>query len=255
MSFFLRLVSPIFLLFLFNSFHLTAQDCIEGRDSNSFFSYSGVLRDEGGETISGFQTVEMRFELYSVMEGGSQTYSQTMTSVQVTDGIFQIDIGPCLPNLRESTYVQIFVNSDELTPRTKLMVNALSIDSYNSQRLSGLSTSELFTQLDQSILNHLQNYSTNDIAPLVANVSLNLEAHKAFVNNPHDVTKGQVALENVSNDAQLKIASNLSDLNNTNIARTNLGLGSLALQSNNSVILTGGQIDGISIGMTSASTG
>lgn len=39
-----------------------------------------------------------------------------------------------------------------------------------------------------------------------------------------DYTASQVGLGNVSNDAQLKIASNLSDLANASTARTNLGL-------------------------------
>ncbi|EPD9009041.1 tail fiber domain-containing protein [Escherichia coli] len=38
------------------------------------------------------------------------------------------------------------------------------------------------------------------------------------------ITKGDVGLSNVTNDAQLKIASNLSDLADNSIARTNLGL-------------------------------
>jgi hypothetical protein len=46
--------------------------------------------------------------------------------------------------------------------------------------------------------------------------------------NPHGTTKANVGLGNVSNDAQLKIASNLSDLNNAATARNNLSLGSLA---------------------------
>jgi hypothetical protein len=43
------------------------------------------------------------------------------------------------------------------------------------------------------------------------------------------LTKADVGLSNVTNDAQLKIASNLSDLNNAATARTNLGLGSAAV--------------------------
>lgn len=42
------------------------------------------------------------------------------------------------------------------------------------------------------------------------------------------LTKADVELGNVTNDAQLKIVSNLSDLNNATTARTNLGLGTAA---------------------------
>lgn len=48
----------------------------------------------------------------------------------------------------------------------------------------------------------------------------------AFVNS---LTASDVGLGNVTNDAQLKIASNLSDLNNVVSARGNLSLGSLAV--------------------------
>ncbi|MCJ8345325.1 hypothetical protein MJH12_07280, partial [bacterium] len=196
---FLRLVSTIFLVFLFSSFHFTAQECLGGGDPNSFFSYSGILSDQNGEIVSGFQTVEMRFELYSAIEGGSQSYSQTMTSIEVIDGMFKIEIGPCLPSLIEFMFVQIFVNSEELTPRTKLISNAISIESYNSQRFSGLSTGDLFTQVDQSIVSHLQSHTTNDVSPLVDSAILNIDTHKALVNNPHNVTKGQLALDQVKN--------------------------------------------------------
>lgn len=43
------------------------------------------------------------------------------------------------------------------------------------------------------------------------------------------LTKTDVGLSAVTNDAQLKIASNLSDLNNVATARTNLGLGTAAV--------------------------
>lgn len=49
-------------------------------------------------------------------------------------------------------------------------------------------------------------------------------AHIANVANPHVVTKTQVGLSAVTNDAQLKIASNLADLANAATARTNLGV-------------------------------
>lgn len=55
--------------------------------------------------------------------------------------------------------------------------------------------------------------------------------HSQNTGNPHGTTKADLGLANVSNDAQLKIASNLSDLNSASAARSNLGLQSAALQA------------------------
>lgn len=49
-----------------------------------------------------------------------------------------------------------------------------------------------------------------------------IKPHTDDTNNPHKVTKGQVNLGNVTNDAQLKIASNLNDVADKAASRTNL---------------------------------
>lgn len=70
-------------------------------------------------------------------------------------------------------------------------------------------------------------------------------AHFADTNNPHSVTKTQVGLGSVTNDAQLKAASNLSDVAVPSTAIANLGLGvpssvttrSLAATDNGKVLI------------------
>jgi hypothetical protein len=106
-----------------------------------------------------------------------------------------------------------------LSPR--LLVEA-DIPTLNATKIgTGIVTNTEFNYLD-GVTSGLQ-------AQLDAKASsASLSAHVADTANPHAVTKTQVGLSAVTNDAQLKIASNLSDVASTATSRTNLGLGTAA---------------------------
>jgi len=56
------------------------------------------------------------------------------------------------------------------------------------------------------------------------NTHAQVDSHISNTSNPHSVTASQVNLGNVTNNAQLKIASNLSDVQSTTTSRINLGI-------------------------------
>ncbi|ELW7855764.1 tail fiber domain-containing protein [Escherichia coli] len=98
------------------------------------------------------------------------------------------------------------------------------------------SKEEVDSNIDEvnNSINTLTTHVNTDLVPKT--ITVNGHALSSNVT----LTKADIGLSNVTNDAQLKIASNLADLNNIVTSRTNLGLGSLAVQNANAVAITGG---------------
>jgi parallel beta-helix repeat protein len=86
-------------------------------------NYQGYLTDSGGDPLNG--TVDMVFRLYDVDTGGSPLWTETQTGVQVTDGLFSVNLGEVDPitnplDLPFDTpyWLGVTVGTDsEMTPR------------------------------------------------------------------------------------------------------------------------------------------
>jgi len=131
--------------------------------------------------------------------------------------------------------------SNQLTNKPSLgslaQMNQLSFTSLTNQ--PSLSSLAFQSTIDYTTAQLTNKPSLGSLAPM------NQLSFTSLLNQPslgslavlNSLTKSDVGLSNVTNDAQLKIASNLSDLNNIATARGNLSLGSLAVLNSVSVVL------------------
>ncbi|MCJ8346601.1 hypothetical protein MJH12_13745, partial [bacterium] len=205
MNFFICIFYAI-LLFV-NTIYLSAETCINGGNSEARFQYSAILTDEHGQRLTGFQTVLVTLDLYPTIDGTQSDYSQLFESIKVQDGVFILEVGPCLPNLSQIYYAQLSINQEALSPRTKLLTFPVSINSLNSERLSGLSTQDLFLKVNEVVQVSLIDFSNNNVSPALDILTQNLQTHQNQPNNPHTVTKSQVGLSQVDNVQQLAFSA------------------------------------------------
>jgi hypothetical protein len=95
--------------------------------------------------------------------------------------------------------------------------------------------------------------------PTLRNDGSALQSGDLYFNTTDDVMKvreaGAWLAAYASLSGALIAANNLSDVTSTSTARTNLGLGTIATQAASSVAITGGSINGTTIGASTASTG
>jgi hypothetical protein len=85
-------------------------------------NYQGKATDKAGAPLNG--NYNLTFRVYSTSTGGAAKWTEAQTVVQITNGVFSVQLGSVTPlNLAfdEDYWVSLEINTDgEMTPRTKL---------------------------------------------------------------------------------------------------------------------------------------
>ena len=108
-------------------------------------NYQGKLTDKNGKPLNG--TYNMTFYLFTLASGGSAIWTENHPSVQVTDGIYNVELGGLTQDLFESSelYLEVEVGGETLEPRQHLTSTAFSMRSAkaeDAETLDGKDSSE-----------------------------------------------------------------------------------------------------------------
>jgi hypothetical protein len=146
-------------------------------------NYQGVLKNGGGSPITG--TVSIVFSIYTVPSGGTALWTETQSSVTVTNGLFNVLLGSVAPfqtdpglfmgtlNANPDRYLGVKVGGDaEMTPRQRLVSVANALKAYDADSLgnryliawppdaqlrSSNTTDDLTTKISRYTVRHYNN--------------------------------------------------------------------------------------------------
>jgi hypothetical protein len=99
--------------------------CVTGASAvvPNYINFQGSLTDSAGTPVT--DTHSMQFSLYADSSGGSPLWSETHTSVDVTDGLFRVFLGSINPFpdsafFGHDLWLETTIESEILTPRTAM---------------------------------------------------------------------------------------------------------------------------------------
>jgi hypothetical protein len=106
-------------------------------------NYQGRLTDSDGNPLTG--TYNMTFYFFTAQSGGSAIWSENHPSVQVTDGIYSVQLGSLTPNLFENNelYLEVEVGGETLVPRQQITSTAFSMKAGDADTVAGLTPPEI----------------------------------------------------------------------------------------------------------------
>jgi hypothetical protein len=117
------------------------------------FSFSAKLGDVEGLSITGSVKLSMTVRLFEQETEGVAQYIQVYPMVEIDDGFFHLKIGPALPHLVRTRYLELEVGGQVLSPRRQFLTLPFAVHAANSQAVGGMTTSDLISYVDLSIDN------------------------------------------------------------------------------------------------------
>lgn len=108
--------------------------------------YQGQLTDAAGVVVNG--PLDVTFSLYSVASGGQALWSETHTGLNVSNGLFRVDLGSVIPFpvgiFTAPVYLGIKAGSDpEMTPRAALGSTPYALHADDADTVGGFTSTEL----------------------------------------------------------------------------------------------------------------
>lgn len=163
---------------------------------NPQISFQGKLTNTDGTNVTN-GAYSIVFSMYTVASGGSAIWTETQPAVQVTDGIFQVNLGSvtALPGSVDfnsgSVFLGVKVGADpEMAPRILFTASPYA---FNSNNLGGLASTG-FVQLAQGV--QADGSTTN------ASIAINKTGATAKL---MDLQRGGVSVFNINNDGSTLI--------------------------------------------------
>jgi hypothetical protein len=106
-------------------------------------NFQGLLLDNAGEPVTG--TVTLQLELFAAASGGSALWTETHSSVSVTDGIYDVVLGsqtPLTPALFSVSprYLQVTIDGQVLSPRREFLAVPFALHAESANNVGGVSS-------------------------------------------------------------------------------------------------------------------
>ncbi|MFA6170168.1 MAG: hypothetical protein WCW67_05005 [Candidatus Margulisiibacteriota bacterium] len=98
-----------------------------------FLNYQGVLRDDQARLVTGNKA--MTFKLYDALSGGTLIWQLTTPEVTVSNGLYNIKLGPLGYNELGAgpRWLEVSIGSETLAPRLELLSIAYAINAGSSE--------------------------------------------------------------------------------------------------------------------------